>query len=224
MNVVRDEAFEQELIYNIYQRELHNRVGVHSSDLIYCLNKQALRKLHPLSPVTSEILLFSIGWATQRWLTNKDEDEPEIIVDGITVTPDATYLNVPWELKATYQSSEKPITENVSWFRQIMAQCYVTKTLTAHLSRFEIMGNWKSIFGKKEEKALESSRKPTLHAYSLSFTEEELQQNWDWLKERKDVYEKILSSGTLVSKPIALAQGMNFECNYCSYKEDYCNV
>lgn len=81
--------FRAELLKKIEQREFRERTGVHCSDLIYCLNKQALRKLYPKPTNDDTLLLFSLGYSTQRWLTGQDRDVPEKEVDGIIVTLDA---------------------------------------------------------------------------------------------------------------------------------------
>jgi len=218
--------FRKQLLERIAKREFRERTGVHSSDLIYCLNKQALRRLKPKSIGENELLLYSLGWSTQRWLTGQDEDEPEVEVDGIIVTADAVVpegqSKAAWELKCTFQSSNKPIEESIHWVRQMMAQCYVIGTKVAYLTRLEVMGNWRSIFGKKEEKALPENQKPTLSAFRLEFTKEELEANWRWMKNRKEQFEQILKTGILLPRAQALASGMEFECDRCPYREE-CN-
>jgi len=230
MNITEDLGFRRKLIKKMEEREFAVRTGVHCTDLIYCVNKQALRKLNPVETQDKELLLFSLGWATQRWLTGQDEDEPEKIVDGITVTCDALVDdNVPWELKCTFQSSSRKIEENAHWLHQIMAQCHVMGAKDAYLSRLEIMGDWKSLFkpkgfkdwGREEQLVYENEhQKPTLHAYHLEFTEEEIARNWTWLKERKTLFETVLESKKLMPKAVALASGQAFECDWCHYKDE----
>lgn len=216
MDIQPDPTFQKYLVDWIEKREFKGeRTGVHCSDLIYCINKQALRKLKPLPPTEQDILIFSLGWYTQWMLTGKDEDVATITVDGIQVTPDEMYKGIPWELKASYQSASRPIEENISWIRQIMAQCYVTKTVEARLSRFEIMGDWKWVFGKKDEK--KDAKRPTLSAWRLKFTQKELNKNWAWMKERRDIFLNILESKVLVLKAIAIPSGNAYECKYCDY-------
>jgi len=234
LNITEDLVFRAELLKRIADREFSERTGVHQSDLVYCLNKQALRRKAGEQSTDMEILIFSLGWATQRWLTGQDQDEPEKEVDGIKVTCDALAADaiaeegdgyaiydigkaVPWELKCTFQSSSKAIEENPHWVRQLMAQCYVQRSLVAYLSRLELMGNWKSIFGKKEEKQLPENEKPTLHAYKLTFTQDELDRNWAWLRERKELYLRIIETGELLPKAIALPSGQDWECLYCKF-------
>ncbi len=234
MNIVEDIDFRKKLIKKINDREFSERVGIHQSDLCYCLNKQALRKKLEYQSTEQELLLYSTGWATQRWLTGQDKDVPEKIIDGITVTLDANALDVlepeavtrylvPFELKCTYQSSERPIEENTHWVHQIMAQCYVTGITTAYLTRFELMGNWKSIFGKKEEKRLPENARPTLHAYRLEFTKEELERNWQWLKDRRVLLLQVIETGKLLPKAIAIPNGQDYECEMCPFRGKECD-
>lgn len=212
MNIVRDYEFEEHIIKQIAEREFGGeRTGIHQSDLNYCLNKQALRKFTNYQNSQNEILLYSVGWSTQRWLTGKDEDEEPLIVDGITVTRDASYEDLPWELKASYESSKNPIDKQAARMRQVMAQCYVTGVTSARITRFEIMGDWGRI-----------SPRPTLSAWRVSFTKEELVRNWNWFKERKILYERILTTKELLPRALALPPGGAYECERCPFEGKEC--
>lgn len=229
MNITPDPEFKAKLLEKIAQREFSERTGTHITDLLYCLNKQAMRRLSPKPNSAGQLLLFSLGWSTQRWLTGKDEDEPEREVDGVKVTLDAVDEGNPWELKATYQANTKPIEENIAWVRQVMAQCYVTGTKVAHLSRLEIMGNWKWVYKPKTPVKLAEiiatfgenwEEHPTLTAVRLEFTQKELDEFWAWAKHRRDQFEGVLKSKKLLPKLEAIASGMAFECDYCDRKEE----
>ena len=216
MKISEDLKFKKDIIQRISDKEFSERTGVHCSDLLYCLNKQALRRLMPLEPDEHEILLYSLGWSTQRWLTDERADEPSRTVDGITVTCDELWQDIPWELKCTFQSSERPIADNDSWLKQIMAQCKVIGKTSAHLTRLELAGNWKSIFGRKEEKNLPENQKPTLHAYLLEFTPEEIEDNWLWLKRRADLFTELMEGESLLPVQMALPDPSHrWECDYC---------
>ena len=214
MKITIAEDFRKELLDKIAQREFSERTGIHQSDLIFCLNKQAMRKLNPQDPSAAQLLTFSLGWSTQRWLTGKNEDEPEKEVDGIKVTLDSTWNTVPWELKATFQSNTRPIEENLHFVRQVMNQCYVTGTTEAYLSRLEIMGNWKWVYRPKDPVKLQAlvdqfgkdwADHPTLTAVKLEFTQEELDRHWKWMCSRKQQYEEILKTKALLPKLQVLA-------------------
>ncbi len=225
MKIVEDELFKAKIIKAIHDREFSERMGTHISDLIYCLNKQTMRRYYPLPIDQHEILIFSLGWATQRWLTGKLKDAEAKVVDGITVTcDDLDEGGIPWELKCTWQSSEKPIMDNFHWIRQIMAQCKVQNSLSAHLTRMELAGDWKSIFKGAGYKALTPDEKqvfdikhekPTLHAFLLSFAPEEIDDNWQWLLSRKGLFEGAVETGKLLPKATALPSGATWECSFC---------
>ena len=193
-----------------------------------CLNKTLLKKLNPRPETDQETLLFGMGWMTQRWLTGQDKDIEEKEVDGIIVTCDALDpLGMPWELKATYQSANKPILENPHWIRQIMAQCKVIGTTTAYLSRYEIMGDWGWVFPKgstpEEKKANKAkSDRPTLHTYRLYFTKAEINRNWEWFRGRRSLLMMMLDDNTLRTKPIVLPPGQAWECDWCEFRVKEC--
>lgn len=229
MEYTEDLKFRAELLQKIRDREFSERTGVHFSDLNYCLNKQVLRKKDNTKEPDQTILMYSLGWATQRWLTGNLVDAPTVEKDGIQVTCDDLMGGEPWELKATFQSSNKPILDNAHWVRQLKAQCYVQNSLRGYLTRFEIMGDWKSIFKPKEYKTWDTPEqlvydkehtKPTLHAYRFDFTQQELDALWQWLLERKELYLQAIESGELLPKAIALPPSQTWECGYCDYVEE----
>jgi len=220
MRIAPDPSFKAWLLEKIAAREYHERRGVHCSDLIYCLNKQALKRLQPQPIEEDTLLLFSLGYAIQRWLTQQDKDEEEVEQDGIIVTKDALYLGAPWEVKATFQSSSRDVSENTAWIHQLMAQCYTMGVAHAYLSRCEIMGDWK-IYGNKK-RGIPPSKHPTLSTYRYTFTPDELCKHWEWLKGRRDQFQKILDSQVLLPKIQAIPSGQTWECEKCSYNGAPC--
>lgn len=167
---------------------------------------------------------------SQRWLTGKDEDAPTVEVDGIQVTPDEwdCVRRAVWELKATYQSASRPVEESQNWMRQLMSQCHVMKTKVAYLTRFCLMGYYRradkaapeTILKNEEQFGSDWADRPTLHAYRLEFTKEDLERNWDWMKRRRDLYLEILETKKLLPKIVALDSGSTYECQYCPYVEE----
>uniref|UniRef100_A0A6M3L3G6 PD-(D/E)XK nuclease superfamily protein n=1 Tax=viral metagenome TaxID=1070528 RepID=A0A6M3L3G6_9ZZZZ len=229
MNITRDTEFETYLIDWIKNRESKEREGTHQSDLLFCLNESAMRRLKPTEPSTADLLRWGRGYATQRWLTGSLEDEPEIEIDGIKVTPDALYQDAPWELKDTSQSSTKPIEDNVYWIRQCMNQAYVLGKTEARLSRLEEMGNWKWVYRPKNPEKIAAlvaefgenwDEHPTLSAWHMTFTQDELNRHWAWMRSRKEEFERVLSTGVLMPKPHALASGTEWKCKWCKYTEE----
>jgi len=229
MNITRDLEFETYLVEWIKTREAKEREGTHQSDLLICLNESALRRLKPIEPTRAELLRWGRGYATQRWLTGSLEDEPTVAVNGIQVTPDALWQDAPWELKDTDQSSTKTIEENPYWVHQCMNQCYVLGTTTARLSRLENMGNWKWVYRPKDPVKIAAlvaqfgedwAEHPTISAWKLEFTQEELDRHWQWMLGRKQQFEEILRTSILLPKAKSLASGVEWKCGYCKYTSE----
>jgi len=217
MKAIRDHEFESYLIKTLREKEFSDRTGeIHMSDLNYCLNRQALRRRNPKEEPPETILKFGLGWATQRWLTSSDKDIPSIVVDGIYVTLDAEFGGVPWELKATYESSNKNILDSAPYMRQLMAQCYVKSVVNARISRLELMGDYKT-------RNLDGHPvRPTLTALFIVFDEQELVDNWRWFVERRKLFAPMLENHELLAPSIAIPAGQEWECGYCIYKDAEC--
>ena len=109
-----------------------------------------------------------------------------------------------------------------------MAQCKVTGTTTAKLSRLELQGDWSWVFPKgstpEEKKANKlASKHPTLSAWNLEFTQDEIDANWGWMLERREEFMKILDTGVLLPRAAALASGQSWECQYCEFNGKECS-
>ncbi len=133
---------------------------------------------------------------------------------------------IPLELKATYQSTSKAIEENIPWIRQVAAQCCVVGSKKAYLSRFALMSNWSWVYkpSKPEKIAALVSKwgenyleHPTIEVYSLEFTKAELDKVWAWFLDRKELFQKVISTGVPLPKAIALPSGQEWECERCKY-------
>ncbi len=228
-----------ELVQLMAEREFSTRdEKFHQSDGVYCLNKAALRRWSPRKATLADVMRHSRGYATQRWLTGKPDELP-IEVDGIVVTLDATWPsdpNLPWELKNTDQSSTKPI--GLHWLRQLMAQAYVKHINKVALTRWANMGNWKWVWNRKPtpEKLAELVEQygenwadhPILQVYDIEFTEVELKANWEWLKRRKRLFDRMMEEHALLPRGFALPNKPDtedpeeWECKDCPYNGNEC--
>lgn len=136
---------------------------------------------------------------------------------------------IPFEIKDTDQSSTRAIEENIAWVRQVMNQCYVVGSCTGKLSRMCNLGNWKWVYRPKDPVKIQAlvdtfgkdwMEHPTLSAWRMDFTQDELDRHWKWMLSRKQLFEEILLSGKLLPKLQALASGTEWKCKWCKYVEE----
>jgi hypothetical protein len=232
MEIYKDEEAKHEILRRMQTTDFQNRTGIHQSDLVFCLNKSYLRRVCPKPPKESEILRWGRGIASQRWLTQKLEDEPTVELDGIQVTPDALWGdgNI-WELKDTDSSSTKEITDSVHYVRQLLNQCKVLGKTTARLSRLFNMGNWKWVYRPKDPVKIQAlidqfgadwDAHPTLDVTRFEFTQAEIDANWDMMRDRRDLLVKLIGDGQLIPRAQAQMSGMDWECSDCVYLGKEC--
>lgn len=109
-------------IYNkIAERIVKERKGIHLSDLDLCLMKSYHRKMgYSPPPSPQQLCLYISGFAFQEYLF-KNSNEQEIVVDGVSCTPDV----LPGiEVKSTRASMKKFKPEDMDhWVRRILGYC-----------------------------------------------------------------------------------------------------
>jgi hypothetical protein len=188
---------------DLYQiREV--RTGIHLSTLVYCLTRSYLDQTQFIKPTDQEVLLFSLGYGLQDVLTPKEATTPTIVRDGITYRPDMMIDLSGYgltEIKTTRMSSGKEGFPG-TWLEYIMGGCYIMGSTEYDLSVLHMMGNYKPPF-------------PSIKSYKITFTPEEIEDNWQYLMARKDIYEVALMDN-VVPDPYRYCK--DWECNYCRYK------
>ncbi len=190
----------------------HRPEGIHGGELVLCLNKAYYRRQQAKVEVEDNLLLrFTMGHTIQSWLTGSYEPEHPYTLDGIWLTPDFTesywcprceifsmdpedqqlcygcgdmMVFLPWEVKMTYLSSNKDLSDH--WPFQCMAYCKVLEVNRYALPCCHIMGNWNKA---------DPMGRPVLRSYILEFTQEEIDANWEQIKQRRDVLQEALDTG-----------------------------
>lgn len=187
-------------LYNIKRK----RLGIHLSTLVYCLTRSFFDQIAPIEPTDEEVMLFSLGFGLQDVLTPKDAETPLYMMKGITFSPDFVLQldgDKYCELKTTRMSSGKEDFPE-TWLEYIMGGCYMRDINEYELSVLHMLGNYKPPF-------------PEIKSYKLIFTDEELQSNWDYLLERKQIYEEALR---INNPPVPFSYCKEWECKNCRYK------
>lgn len=187
-------------LYGIYTK----REGIHLSTLVYCITRGFFDQKSMTLPTDEEVMLFALGFGLQDVLTPGRAEAPVYELDGITFSPDFQITmggDRTVEIKTTRMSSNKPDFPE-TWIVYIMGGCWILGIQEYSLSILHMMGNWKPPF-------------PKIASWKLKFAEEELEDNWEYLMERKAVYEQALAEG---KPPTPYKYCYEWECKNCRYR------
>ncbi len=182
------------------------RTGTHLSSLNYCLTKGYLERMSPLPPTDTELLLFATGYGLEAMLTHSTAETPVYEVEGITCRPD-NVLQCPIsesklvEIKSTrsgvkrYQEGSLPDT----WITYTKGVCHMLGENKYNLTVIYV------------------AERPSARIISetLTYDNDEIEDNWNWLLERRDIYEYALQNEQC-PEPFTTCE--MWQCNYCKYK------
>ena len=188
------------------------RSGIHLSTLIYCLTRQQFDQQKPVEPTDEEVMLFALGFGLQDILTPIDASTPQYEKDGVVYSPDfvlnlSTNLTVGTnnlcELKTTRMSAKRADEHDFpeTWVEYMKGGCFIRECNTYDLTVLYMMGSYSPPF-------------PVIKSFTFDFSEDELLDNWNYLMDRKLVYEEALASGVLVPP---YSRCKDWECKYCRY-------
>ena len=203
MQIVEDPALRQahiDILAKEYQM-MEPRQGIHASDLIYCITKSYWNKIDYLPPSEDDILRFSIGLGLERVIIQYQATRVEPLhVEGIDLSPDFLIDNIHSELKTTRWGVNHELPE--TWMKQVMAYCYATGIPLYNLTVMHII-------------------QAVIKSYRLLFEQEELEENWGWMLNRKEILEQQLSLSEETGEvlpPEAFKYNEDRECGFCRYK------
>lgn len=199
------------------------RPGIHQSQLIYCLTKSYWGLTDPEPTTDNEALLWGIGYGLERVLLRPFEKQPEPLeLDGIVVSLDSIHqFGGPADLKSTRMSSTGRKGEDgfmwpESWKRAFMAYRYVLNQLCecGHLHTKDIYGctNYRRVQPEYDFGAVVIHLiKPDITAWRITYTHNELVENWAYLLTRRDQLESMLAG----QNPMPFIHNEDWECSRC---------
>lgn len=129
---------------------------------------------------TGFALEYILSWAIGQVFHTDDLHNAGILVhagevelDGIKMSPDAVWVydDLLEEFKATWTSSNKPITERTTWLWQTKAYCLA---LGLNKVRFRIL----HVNGSYHKGTGRCANGPCFKTWLVTYTDEELQENW----------------------------------------------
>lgn len=224
---IRNPQLETQALENLKASyEQRDNGKIHLTDLIYCLTRSYYDKTQPMPPTPEELMLFSLGFGLQRILVPKEQEAQEIECDGITLSPD--FISVGGELaelKTTRMSTRQRTQDGQwedkdfpeTWVEQMMGYCYANQQCNVmaglqppdqledmeyDLLVLHMLGNYAPPF-------------PQLIGWRLKFTQQELEDFWQYIQYRKLVLEEALRDQ---KPPTPYSWNRDWECKSCRYK------
>ncbi len=208
-----DEAYEW-LIQRVHELTVPTRsAGIHLTELIYCLTSSYWDRLMPLPFGRQQAITMALGIGFERLLIPEEKRAEPGTCEGVDYSPDFWFHgDMPSELKTTRMSTKKTYTRDfpVTWQQQIMGYCYARKKLEYGLAIVHLMGGYKPPF-------------PEILAVKFVFSQQELQDNWNYLMWRKNIY---IQSFADQKPPTPTKWCQDWECQYCRYakSEIHCAI
>jgi hypothetical protein len=183
------------------------REGIHLSTLVYCLTRSFFDAHSAVEPTDEELMLFALGYGLQDVLTPANAETPTLESEGIIYRPDML-LALPSanrtqlvEVKTTRMSSKKPDLPE-TWIEYIKGGCHIRQANSYDLVILYMMGNYAPPF-------------PQIAACRIEFEQQELDENWQYLVTRRDVYQSHMADNT---PPEPYMWSKEWECAKCRYK------
>lgn len=195
MRMVEDQTLARHIITALKDEYDQEKPLPHVTELITCLTKSYYNRKSPLPSTDREILFFARGWGLERLLLQNQKRRNEGSIAGIHYSPDfLSPLNIPAELKTTMMSRKMIDSKGlpITWQRQILAYMKATESNVYELVVFSLTT-------------------PEIISFKIYAEQEEIDDNWQWLLQRKEEYMQCLESNT-VPTPVE-----SFECKECRY-------
>jgi len=187
------------------------REGIHLSSLIYCLTKSYLDTKQTMRCTDDEVLLFTTGFALEAVLIPNLPivTSPTYEVDGIFYRPDFVVLDYEGsgaqpsqlcEIKSTRKGMKKHMEElPEKWLTYQKAGCHMMNTNEYNLYTLLVA----------------ERPKPDLVCETIIYTAEEIEENWEYIITRRNVYRDALEQQKL---PEPREHCDPWECGMCRYQ------
>lgn len=184
------------------------RLGLHASDLIYCLTKAWYKRKEPVSPLGKSVGFMASGIGLEAVLLSPHKRHFHEVIDEIHLTADFLSKDLVvekfGELKTTrmapnnlpYHSKTFELNVPEGWQHQIMSYMKALKVNTMVLAIFHVIP-------------------AQMKVWHVTCTDEEIEANWEWMLARKEVLVEALDKP---GPPTPFQfRGFEAECKGCEY-------
>jgi len=183
------------------------RVGVHATDLLWP-RLAVFRRLESQELTERDLLFFALGQGEGEVIESLISDKREVIViDGDIIHTIDCFIHengslIPVEIKTTRaQNNESLIKPH--YLLQLGLYCLALNVNYGYLVILKLNDN-----------------KQPLHAYKITFSEEDLGRLFDWREERKELLLKALEYRRPEIAPCCWSDpNLNWKCKYCQYQD-----
>lgn len=210
MKLTEDTAFSELILDGVLDRMLGRYdkrkrwakgEDPHLTELIYCLTRaywQSRDKGNKISFTKKIRLMFAIGVALEDVMLRPVGDAVPGTFEGVQFEMDAvTKVGDLVEFKST-RMGVKRLTEDfpINYYRQLLGYMKFHGVLKAKFVVMFIIP-------------------PELVTWEAEVTQEELDRNWNWLVDRRDLRNRFVESGE-IPQPFTFNEG--YECKGCAFK------
>lgn len=205
MRVQNNDQLADRLLAEMVEDDAEDRSAMHPSvtDLIYCLTQSYYNYIAPvkLESTRQTKIYFLTGLGLERnLLRQRKKKQGYGQYWGVHFHVDTVDEELV-ELKSTRMSVKKVETEiPMRWLRQIMSYLMPLNELEGRL---------------EAELAVIYLIPGDFRVYRLTFTQEELDANWEWMMERKQVWDESETTGV---PPEQFKWNESWECDSCQWK------
>jgi len=201
----RNVNFEDTLLDQMWEGIKEEREGISVTGLLYCLTKNFYQKqVDNAKPDRKTLLFFTTGLALEKVILDG-------VMQGYQKPTEGEYEGIAFHTDSfdpitgvdEFKSTRKKMTDlptgddlGVEWHRQFKAYC---KMHNVTKGRFIVL---QVIY-------------PDLYAFDCEYTQEEIDENWDYILARKELYESFAEKG---ERPTPFTTNQEWECRNCTYK------
>ncbi len=227
MKGIRNPLIEEDLLRKLWEEmddpdRPNQWPGV--TTLIYCLTKAYYERTWPSKgkPPRQTLMLFTTGLWLEKLILGKEQNATVNELDGIWGHTD--HVDIEGErvddVKSTRTSMAGGFDKlSIAWHRQFMAYFKQEGVGKGRVIVLHLMGDYKPPF-------------PDIAVYDLETDQQEIDDNWQWMLDRKQTLDQHLELGVApepytyrvadwklgLSEPQPVRDKEDFECQRCPYK------
>ncbi len=208
MRILRNSKRERELFNKVQATLEKEREGIHASDLL-APRLSYFRKLFPLPLAPEEVGYFAAGHGHHMFLVHLDtgkkgESQEESCTSkkyGITYSPDLRKSKAEFK---TARYMKLPVTEKqcIKDFDRYAKQCLIY-ALCEGVTKWHLYMLYIGLRKVDDAgKMVGGLQAPVLQCYTIMWTEEELAEGDEWLRNQVDLFEEALETKTHAMLPL----------------------